>query len=162
MNLGNKLLELRKQKGLSQEDVAFELNVTRQTISKWETNQTTPDFDKIAPLCKLYEISTDELLTGKKLEKTLDEDKKITNKEYKKIIDQKLASHFIEIKESIEFDENENVEEQLNNEHELYEGEKTNDKYELINGNVIGALFAYYLLENKKNLKDKGINPDKH
>lgn len=44
-------------------------------------------------------------------------------KEYKKIIDQKLASHFIEIKESIEFDENENVEEQLNNEHELYEGE---------------------------------------
>lgn len=68
MNLGDKLLELRKKKGLSQEEVAFELNVTRQTISKWETNQTTPDFDKIAPLCKLYEISTDELLTGKKTE----------------------------------------------------------------------------------------------
>lgn len=68
MNLGDKLLELRKKKGLSQEEVAFELNVTRQTISKWETNQTTPDFDKIAPLCKLYEISTDELLTEKKTE----------------------------------------------------------------------------------------------
>ena len=68
MNLGDKLLELRKKKGLSQEEVAFELNVTRQTVSKWETNQTTPDFDKIAPLCKLYEISTDELLTGKKTE----------------------------------------------------------------------------------------------
>lgn len=65
MNLGDKLLELRKKKGLSQEEVAYELNVTRQTISKWETNQTTPDFDKIAPLCKLYDISTDELLTGK-------------------------------------------------------------------------------------------------
>ncbi len=69
MNLGDKLLELRKKKGLSQEDVAFELSVTRQTISKWETNQTTPDFDKIAPLCKLYEISTDELLTGKTKDK---------------------------------------------------------------------------------------------
>lgn len=65
MNLGDKLLELRKKKGLSQEEVAYELNVTRQTVSKWETNQTTPDFDKIAPLCKLYDISTDELLTGK-------------------------------------------------------------------------------------------------
>ena len=74
MNLGDKLLELRKKKGLSQEEVAFELNVTRQTISKWETNQTTPDFDKIAPLCKLYEISTDELLTGKKTDEVVNND----------------------------------------------------------------------------------------
>lgn len=66
MNIGQKLLELRKSKGLSQEEVADKLNVTRQTISKWETNQSTPDFDKIAPLCELYGISADELLTGKK------------------------------------------------------------------------------------------------
>ena len=79
MNLGDKLLELRKKKGLSQEEVAFELNVTRQTISKWETNQTTPDFDKIAPLCKLYEISTDELLTGKKTEVNNDIENKKSN-----------------------------------------------------------------------------------
>lgn len=97
MNLGNKLLELRKQKGLSQEDVAFELNVTRQTISKWETNQTTPDFDKIAPLCKLYEISTDELLTGKKLEKTLDEDKKITRKSSALIISVSIFLYFLAV-----------------------------------------------------------------
>ena len=50
-NLGEKLLELRKAKNLSQEEVAEKLNVTRQTVSKWETNQSTPDFDKIVPLC---------------------------------------------------------------------------------------------------------------
>lgn len=65
MNFGEKLYELRKLKNLSQEDVADKLNVTRQTVSKWETNQSTPDFDKIIPLCELFEISTEELLTGK-------------------------------------------------------------------------------------------------
>ena len=47
MNIGEKLYELRKEKNLSQEEVAEKLNVSRQTVSKWETNQTTPDFDKI-------------------------------------------------------------------------------------------------------------------
>ena len=68
MNIGEKLYELRKGKNLSQEEVADKLNVTRQTISKWETNQSTPDFDKIKPLCELYEITADELLTGEKKE----------------------------------------------------------------------------------------------
>lgn len=68
MNIGEKLFELRKSKNLSQEEVAEKLNVTRQTVSKWETNQSTPDFDKIVPLCELFEISTDELLRGKKEE----------------------------------------------------------------------------------------------
>lgn len=68
MNIGQRLLDLRKSKQLSQEEVADKLNVTRQTISKWETEQSMPDFDKIAPLCELYGISADELLTGKKEE----------------------------------------------------------------------------------------------
>ena len=68
MNLGQRLLELRKSKHLSQEEVAYKLNVTRQTVSKWETDQSTPDFDKIIPLCELYGITSDELLTGKKEE----------------------------------------------------------------------------------------------
>ncbi len=68
MNFGEKLYELRKEKNLSQEEVAEKLNVTRQTVSKWETNQSTPDFDKILPLCELFGISTEELLTGKKAE----------------------------------------------------------------------------------------------
>lgn len=62
MDLGNRLLELRKHSGMSQEEVAEKLNVSRQTVSKWETGLSTPDFDKIAPLCNLYGISTNELL----------------------------------------------------------------------------------------------------
>ena len=64
MSLGERLTKLRKEKGLSQEEVADKLNVTRQTISKWETDTSTPDFDKIVPLCRLYNLTTDELLTG--------------------------------------------------------------------------------------------------
>lgn len=78
MDLGKKLFELRKSKNLSQEDVANKLNVTRQTVSKWETNQSTPDFDKIVPLCDLYGISTDELL--KEEIKKEQEDDKVENK----------------------------------------------------------------------------------
>ena len=68
LNIGEKLYELRKEKNLSQEEVAERLNVSRQTVSKWETNQTTPDFDKIIPLCELFGITSEELLTGKKQE----------------------------------------------------------------------------------------------
>ena len=68
MNLGEKLLNLRKTKNLTQDDVAEKLNVTRQTVSRWETNQSTPDFDKILPLCELYGISPTELLAGEKEE----------------------------------------------------------------------------------------------
>ncbi len=88
MNLGEKLYELRKEKNLSQEEVADKLNVTRQTVSKWETNQSTPDFDKIVPLCELFEISTEELLTGKKQEqkeeKTVVEEKPLTKEEVRR------------------------------------------------------------------------------
>ena len=66
MDLGEKLFELRKAKNLTQDEVAEKLNVTRQTVSKWETNQSTPDFDKIAPLCELYGISANELLMVEK------------------------------------------------------------------------------------------------
>ncbi len=68
MDLGERLYTLRKSKNLTQDDVAEKLNVTRQTVSKWETNQSTPDFDKIVPLCELFEIGVEELLTGKKPE----------------------------------------------------------------------------------------------
>ena len=66
MTIGERLLKLRKEKNLSQEDLANVLDVSRQTISKWETDQTTPDFDKIVPLCEYFGITSDELLSGKK------------------------------------------------------------------------------------------------
>lgn len=85
MNLGQKLLELRKSKGLSQEEVAEKLNVTRQTVSKWETDQSTPDFDKIGPLCDLYDISADNLLRGLDREETKDNQKTEGDSETKKV-----------------------------------------------------------------------------
>lgn len=81
MTIGEKLLELRKKKSLSQEEVADKLNVTRQTISKWETDQSTPDFDKIAPICELYDISADELLRDKKIETIEIENEKYETKD---------------------------------------------------------------------------------
>lgn len=65
MTIGDRLLKLRKERNLSQEELANVLDVSRQTISKWETNQSMPDFDKIVPLCNYFNITTDELLTGK-------------------------------------------------------------------------------------------------
>lgn len=70
MTIGQRIMNYRKAKNLSQEEVAEKLNVTRQTISKWETNLSTPDFDKIIPLCELFEISSEELLRGKVETKT--------------------------------------------------------------------------------------------
>ncbi len=80
MDIGEKLFELRKGKNLSQEEVAEKLNVTRQTVSKWETNQSTPDFDKIVPICELYGITTEELITGKKPEEVKTEEPKVEEK----------------------------------------------------------------------------------
>ena len=66
MTIGDRLLKLRRERNLSQEDLANELDVSRQTVSKWETNQSMPDFDKIVPICEYFGITTDELLTGNK------------------------------------------------------------------------------------------------
>ena len=79
MSLGQRLYELRKNKHLSQEQVAEQLNVTRQTISKWETDDSKPDFDKIVPICDLYGISTEQLLKGSIEEPVIEEDKAIVN-----------------------------------------------------------------------------------
>ena len=83
MSLGERLYELRKKKGLSQEEVAEKLNVTRQSVSKWETDESKPDFDKIVPICELYEISTNELLSGTKEEKE-EQEVEVINKDNKK------------------------------------------------------------------------------
>lgn len=61
--LGNKLQEARTNKGLSQEEVAQELFVTRQTISRWEKNSTLPNIYTLNTLCKLYDINIDSLLS---------------------------------------------------------------------------------------------------
>lgn len=62
MNLGNNLFQARKKAGLSQETVAEKLGVSRQTISKWETDETIPDIYQSKKLAKLYNLSLDELI----------------------------------------------------------------------------------------------------
>ena len=64
MALGEILANLRKSKGLSQEQLAAELNLTRQTISKWELNQSTPDINYLAQLSDFFDVSTDYLIKG--------------------------------------------------------------------------------------------------
>ncbi len=68
MEFNNKLYELRKQKGFSQEELANRLNVSRQTISKWEVGESTPDMEKLVAISDLFEISLDELVLDKKEE----------------------------------------------------------------------------------------------
>lgn len=62
MTIGDKLSELRKQKGFSQEHVASLLNVTRQSVSKWENNIALPETQKLIELSSLYEVSLDYLV----------------------------------------------------------------------------------------------------
>jgi len=62
IEIANKLLQLRKEKGLSQEQLAQKLGISRQAISKWERAEASPDTDNLIELAKLYDISLDELL----------------------------------------------------------------------------------------------------
>ena len=62
MKFNERLIKLRKENALSQEELGEKLNVTRQTVSKWELGQTTPDMDKLVEMAKLFNVTTDELL----------------------------------------------------------------------------------------------------
>ena len=62
MSLGNSLFNARKKSGLSQEEVAEKLGVSRQTISKWELDETLPDIRQAKSLAQLYHTTLDDLL----------------------------------------------------------------------------------------------------
>ena len=62
MELGEKILELRKKMNFSQEELAEKVNVTRQTISKWELGETCPDIKQAKELSKIFSISLDEMV----------------------------------------------------------------------------------------------------
>lgn len=63
MTFGEKLQKLRKEKGWTQEQLASQINVSRQSLSKWELNAALPDTEHIIRLSKLFNVSTDYLLT---------------------------------------------------------------------------------------------------
>ena len=63
MKLGNSLFHARKRCGMSQEEVAEKLGVSRQTVSKWETDETLPDIRQAKHMAVIYGVSMDELIT---------------------------------------------------------------------------------------------------
>ena len=65
MEFNNRLYQLRKQRGFSQEELASRLNVSRQTVSKWEVGDSTPDMEKLAAMSELFDVSLDQLVLGK-------------------------------------------------------------------------------------------------
>ncbi len=64
MNVGEKIKKIRKMAGMTQEELAQKMNVSRQTISKWEKEISSPDLDSAIALCELFEISLDDLMKG--------------------------------------------------------------------------------------------------
>ena len=71
--LNENLKQLRKSKGLSQEELAIRLNVVRQTISKWEKGLSVPDADMLIKISEIFEVSVSELL-GAKIEEKNEQD----------------------------------------------------------------------------------------
>ncbi len=87
MKLAEKLFELIKEKGWSQEKLAEQINVSRQSISKWESGQVLPEIEKIIELSRIFQVTTDYLLLDENSEKastavTLEENK---NKYYTEV-----------------------------------------------------------------------------
>lgn len=64
MNFNERLMELRKSKGLSQDELGERLGVSRQTISKWELAQSYPDFQRLVLLSDYFGLTLDELVKG--------------------------------------------------------------------------------------------------
>ena len=71
MILGERIYEFRNERNLSQGDLADALDVSRQSVSKWENNMAVPDLDKLIKLCDIFEISLDELTGREKIERNI-------------------------------------------------------------------------------------------
>ncbi len=99
MIFADKLIQLRKQKGWSQEELAEKMEVTRQSVSKWESAQSVPDIERILQLSDIFDVSLDYLLKNNEdiNEQILSADDK---PEAYKAIDLTEAKSFIEAKKS--------------------------------------------------------------
>lgn len=76
MNIGNRIQSLRKMRGISQEELADKVGVSRQAVSKWEGGQSTPDLDKVIIMSEYFDVTTDYLLKG------IEEPQQLENKNY--------------------------------------------------------------------------------
>lgn len=163
MSLSNKLIELRKEKGLTQTDIAEKLFVSRQAVSKWEKGTSIPDIENIIKLSEIFEVSTDflllqnddsdnEIITSSKV--IADASKKRKPKKYyiflfagiSLILLIVLSSFFIpaqikvydEVKPSI-------INQYSELQNEIFKEVETVYHYEEITGNVIYFINTYYL-----------------
>ena len=87
MKFNEKLMSIRKMKGLSQEELGMELQVSRQTISKWETGQSYPDFQKLVMLSDYFDMTLDELVKDIDVQDVRD----------KNLTDEKVASIYLDV-----------------------------------------------------------------
>lgn len=86
MTIADRIQSLRKAKGMSQEELADKVGVSRQSVSKWESEQAAPDLDKIVIMSDIFEVTTDYLLKGIEPVKTDD------HKTMADVIDQRILT----------------------------------------------------------------------
>lgn len=84
MTIGEAIAFARKQNNISQEELANKLNVSRQSVSLWETNQTYPTLDKLQQLCEVLKVSANFLLGKEELKDVKIINQKLINDEKKK------------------------------------------------------------------------------
>lgn len=80
MNLSEKIYELRKSNNMSQEQLAERIGVSRQSISKWESGESTPEMERLLELSNIFNVTTDYLLKSNKSDKLLVQNEKIEEK----------------------------------------------------------------------------------
>ena len=98
IKIANKLVELRKKNGLSQEELADKLGLSRQAVSKWERAESSPDTDNLICLAKLYNVSLDELLNTDETIEEISREVKEREEEKGKEIERKTELSDAEIK----------------------------------------------------------------
>lgn len=86
MEFNEKLQELRKQKGLTQEELAESLFVSRTAISKWESGRGYPNIDSLKAISRFFGVTVDELLSGDELLEIAEEDTKRKEKQFRDLI----------------------------------------------------------------------------
>lgn len=97
MILAEKVMTLRKKKGWSQEELAEKLDISRQSVSKWESGTSIPDIDKIIMLSRLFGVSTDYLLKEEAEEETLTESEEESEETRGKIVSMEEADRFLKL-----------------------------------------------------------------
>lgn len=100
MKFNEKLIKLRKANGYSQENLAEKLGVSRQAISRWEANETTPDIEMLLGICDIFHVSADYLIHD---DYTSDEDIPIVKAKSSEIIEVKKKTNIYHLIAAVSF-----------------------------------------------------------